>query len=200
MTTLATEPTDPRIRRTQTLLREALGKLLDTRSFEDISVQDIADLATVNRVTFYDHYDDKHALLECMVAYRFLELLRKRGVTFEGSCSSALGGLVLGLCDYLAEIPGLVTGVPGRIQPHLESAVISVVRQIVLQGIRRHPPAGNASPEMLASTVSWGLYGAAKEWVTAPDRCPSEQVVNTIVGLFAGFFPPSGERAVAGPS
>ncbi len=191
MTPLATEPIDPRVRRTQALLREALGKLMETKSFEDVSVQDIADLATVNRVTFYDHYADKHALLECMVAYRFLQLLERRGVVFEGGCASALGGLVLGLCDYLAEVRGLQGDAPGRIQPHLESAVISVVRKFVLQGVRQHPPAGNASPEMVAATVSWALYGAAREWAMTPGRCPSEQVVGTIVGLVAGVFPPA---------
>jgi AcrR family transcriptional regulator len=189
--TVATEPIDPRIRRTQALLREALASLMETTPFDAISVQDIADRATVNRVTFYDHYDDKVALLECMVAFRFIELLEKRGVTFEGSCASALGGLVLGLCDYLAEIPGRSQGPLPRIEPHLESAVIRVVRQFVLQGIRRHPPAGNVSAEMLASTVSWGLYGAAQEWAMTPGRCPSEQAVGTIVALVAGVFPPA---------
>lgn len=191
MTSLATETIDPRVRRTQALLREALGQLMETRSFEDISVQDITDRATINRVTFYDHYDDKHALLECLVAYRFQELLGRRGVAFEGGCASALGGLVLGLCDYLAEVPGLAKEGPGRIPPHLESALISVVRNFVLQGVRQHPPAGSASPEMVAATVSWALYGAAREWVVTPGRCPSEQVVGTIVALVAGVFPPA---------
>jgi AcrR family transcriptional regulator len=191
VTPLAAEPIDPRIRRTKALLREALAKLMETKSFEDVSVQNIADRATVNRVTFYDHYDDKHALLECLVASRFLELLERRGVSFEGSCASTLSGLVLGLCDYLAEIPGPANDPPGRIQPHLESAVIGVVRHFVLQGFRQHPPAGNASPEMVASTVSWGLYGAAKEWIMTPNRCPSEQVMVTIVALVSGLFPPA---------
>src|SRR3984885_7460108 len=93
---------DPRIRRTRQLLHHALEKLLKEKDFEKISVQDIADTATVNRVTFYDHFPDKFALLECVVGSRFNELLAKREVKFDGTCSSALTGIVLAVGDYLA--------------------------------------------------------------------------------------------------
>src|ERR1700712_4637873 len=103
MTEPAEAIVDPRIRRTRLLLQQALGSLLETREFETISVQEIAEAATVNRATFYDHYPDKFALLECMVAARFQELLDRRGVKFGGGCASALKAIVLGVCDYLAE-------------------------------------------------------------------------------------------------
>src|ERR1700730_8157212 len=99
------EIVDPRIRRTRQLLHNALGKLLKEKDFEKISVQDIADAATVNRVTFYDPFPDKFALLECIVGSCFNEWLAKRDVKFEGTCPSALTGVVLAVCDYLAGTP-----------------------------------------------------------------------------------------------
>jgi AcrR family transcriptional regulator len=86
------EVLDPRIRRTRHLLQQALGKLLETKEFEKISVQDIAEAATLNRATFYDHYPDKFALLESMVAGRFHEFLAARRVVFNAGCASALRG------------------------------------------------------------------------------------------------------------
>ena len=62
----ATEATDPRILRSRRMLMEALARLLIKKEFEDISVQDIADEATLNRATFYLHYPDKNALLQAM--------------------------------------------------------------------------------------------------------------------------------------
>ena len=62
------EVRDPRIRRTRHLLQGALGKLMQSKNIEEISVQDITDAATVNRATFYDHYTDKYALLDALVA------------------------------------------------------------------------------------------------------------------------------------
>jgi AcrR family transcriptional regulator len=174
---------DPRIRRTRLLLQQALEKQLETQEFEKISVQDIADAATVNRATFYDHYSDKFALLECLVGTRFHELLERRGVRFDGGCSSALKAIVLGVCDYLAAIPGLECERQRQMEPHMESAVIAVVRRMLLGGLEKHPPAGGVSAEMMATTLSWAIFGAAKEWVRTPNRCSSEEIVETVVGL-----------------
>lgn len=55
--------TDPRILRTRKLLRDALMSLLHEQRFDTITVQQIADRATINRATFYLHYADKHDLL-----------------------------------------------------------------------------------------------------------------------------------------
>ena len=58
---------DPRVTRTRKLIRDALGSLLAENNFEAITVQDIAERATVNRATFYAHFTDKFALLDAMI-------------------------------------------------------------------------------------------------------------------------------------
>jgi AcrR family transcriptional regulator len=179
---------DPRIRRTRLLLQQALEKLLETQEFEKISVQDIADAATVNRATFYDHYADKFALLESLVGTRFHELLERRKVRFDGGCASALKAIVLGVCDYLAGIPGLECERQRQMEPHMESAVIAVVRLMLLAGLQRHPPPGEVSPEMMATTLGWAIFGAAKEWVRTPNRCTSEEIAETVVGLVGSMM------------
>ena len=57
---------DPRIRRTRQMLFQAFQDLLAEKTFDLISVQDIAERSTLNRATFYDHFTDKFALLEAM--------------------------------------------------------------------------------------------------------------------------------------
>src|SRR3954447_314289 len=54
---------DPRVLRTRRLLQDALLSLAREQSLDEISVADIADRATVNRSTFYQHYPDKETLL-----------------------------------------------------------------------------------------------------------------------------------------
>ncbi|MBV8674308.1 MAG: TetR family transcriptional regulator [Acidobacteriaceae bacterium] len=185
---------DPRIRRTRHLLQQALEKLLEAKDFESISVQDITEAATLNRATFYDHYSDKFALLECLVARQFLGLLAQRDVKFDGSCPSALRGIVLGVCDYVAGIPG--TERQRQLEPHLESAVVSVVRQMILEGLRQHSAERKACPEMIAATAAWAIYGAAKEWARMPERVPSEEIADTIMGLALPIFGVDGAAAV----
>ena len=188
MADICQENVDPRVRRTRLLLQQALGKLLETKEFDQISVQDIAEAATVNRATFYDHYNDKSALLECMVGTRFGELLEARGIRFDGGCASALRGMVLGVCDYLASMPWAECERRLRTAPNLESAVIAVVRRMILDGLQRHPPPSDVAPEILAATLSWAIYGAAKEWVSTPGRSSSEEIAETVMGLVGPMF------------
>ena len=190
-----TDTLDPRIRRTRELLQQALGRLLETREFEKISVQEITDAAGVNRATFYAHYPDKFALLECLVAGRFHALLSERGIVFDGTCSAALCGIVVGVCDYLAKTldpaPGMDSERQRQLEPHLESAVVAVVRGMLLDGMKRHPAASGDSPELLAATASWAIYGAAKEWVRTPQRAPSEEMAATVVRLIGPITQPA---------
>ena len=73
------EATDPRILRSRRMLMEALVNLLNKKEFEDISIQEIVDEATLNRATFYLHYADKNALLQAMTATRFRDLRAHAG-------------------------------------------------------------------------------------------------------------------------
>lgn len=174
---------DPRIRRTRLLLQESLDKLLKEKDFEEISVQDIAAAATVNRVTFYDHYPDKFALLECLVGSRFQQLLANRAVQFDGSCASALSGIVLAVCDYLAAAPGIDHDRQRLMEPHFESAVIAVVRRMLLEGVKKRPVARPLPDEVIATSLTWAIYGAAQEWVRTPNRPASEEIVGPLVQL-----------------
>ena len=172
---------DPRIRRTRQLLQQALGKLLETKDFEKISVQDIAEAATLNRATFYDHYPDKFALLECVVASRFHELLTERKVSFDGTCAWALRAMALGVCDFLTQMQG--PDYARQLDPHTESAIISVVRKMILEGLKLHPSQSATAPEMIAATTSWAMYGAVKEWTQTPDRGAPDEIASTVMTL-----------------
>jgi AcrR family transcriptional regulator len=178
----AAEGLDPRVRRTRQMLQQALEKLLKIKGFDEISVQDIADAATVNRATFYDHYCDRFSLLECMVAERFDELLTERKVQY-GTCASDLIATVLAVCEYLMG----VMGPSGErvLEPRMESAIIGVLQRLFLDGVKRHPRGDAAPPEIVAATVSWAIYGASKEWARMPDRRPPEEIAAIIANLVA---------------
>ena len=186
------EAVDPRIRRTRALLQNGLAELLKSKTFEKISVADIADAATLNRATFYDHYPDKYALLDGLVSRRFDELLARRGVAFDGTCEGALSATVLAVCDYLQSVPWIEATERIAAQSHLEAAIVAVVRRTLLAGMVRERRDGAASSEMLATAVSWAIYGAAKEWLGEPDRCTSREVAGTIASLMTPLL----ERAV----
>ncbi len=65
------EHTDLRIQRTRILLCNTLINLIAEKGFDAISMKDIAERATINRATFYRHFEDKYAL----VTYIFKEAI-----------------------------------------------------------------------------------------------------------------------------
>ncbi len=56
-------PEDKRIRKTRELLRCSLRKILEEKSFEDVTVTEICKEADISRITFYARYKDKDELL-----------------------------------------------------------------------------------------------------------------------------------------
>lgn len=62
---------DPRVLRTRQIIIEAFRALLQTKGFDALTIKDIAQKATINRATFYAHYEDKFALLDEIASQGF---------------------------------------------------------------------------------------------------------------------------------
>ena len=173
------ETTDPRILRSRRMLMDSLARLLTKKEFEDISVQEIADEADLNRATFYLHYPDKAALLQSMTDLRFRSLLERRNISFT-DCEGALRAMVLGVCDYLAE----TTGCPGQLaRIPLEGSIIPVIEGMFREGLARHAMAPGADAALQATTAAWAIFGAARRWFQTSDRIPAEEMAAKIAAL-----------------
>ncbi len=173
------ETTDPRILRSRRMLMDALAKLLTKKEFEDISVQEIADEATLNRATFYLHYPDKNALLQGMTEVRFRDLMERRGITFT-DCHGALRAIALGVCDYLTEnssCPAQLARMP------VEGSIIPVVEGMFKEGLSLHGLAPGVDAALLATTAAWAVFGAARYWFQTPDRIPAEELAAKIEAM-----------------
>src|ERR1700676_2515584 len=174
------ERLDPRIRRTRQLLQGALRKLLEQIEFDKISVQDITEAATVNRATFYAHYEDKFALLGELIRVTFLDLLAQRGAKFDGGCFHVI---ILAVCDYLSELQKSHSFNQHQFVPFVEATVIDQIRIVLLDGFQRHPVERNIPAEMIAATASWAIYGAVKQWINTAERVSAEEFVDVAVEL-----------------
>src|SRR5271156_6672667 len=176
--------TDPRILRSRRMMMDSLVSLLSKKEFEDISVQEIADEATLNRATFYLHYPDKNALLRAMTAERFRGLIARRGLSFT-NCDGALRAIALGVCDYLAE----TAGCPGQLaKMPLEGSIIPVVEDMFRKGAGEHSLKPGVDPELLATSAAWAIFGAASRWYQTPDRISAEEMAGKIETMVKPVF------------
>ncbi len=166
------------------MLMDALAALLQRKAYEDISIQEIADEATLNRNTFYLHYPDKTALLQAMTETRFRRLIALRGISFT-DCNGALRAIALGVCDYLTEL----TNCPakGALIP-LEGSIIPVVEGMFLEGAAHHAAVPGISAALIATTAAWGVFGAARRWHQSSERIPAEQMAAKIEAMVKPVF------------
>ena len=175
---------DPRIRRTRQMLFQAFQDLLGEKAFDLISVQDITERSTLNRATFYDHYNDKFALLEAMVAGGFHEFLDARQLQYHTGCPSALEAIVLATCDFLSQAH--CQGKCDRqtsFEPLMDAAITKAIHRLLLDGLQKAEQPLPACPELVAAAAGAAICGAVKHWFSLPDRPPAKVVAPQIVKL-----------------
>jgi AcrR family transcriptional regulator len=177
------EHLDPRVRRTRQLLLQAFTGLLATKDFEAISVQDIAEKATVNRATFYDHFPDKFALLDYLIEDGFRQVLQAKMKDATPADPEGLRRIILALCDYLQELGKRCPKHQRQFEPMVESKIKSLVRDVLLSAMKcpKHLDEYPA-PELAATMASWAMYGAALEWSRNKAQ-PAEDFAVTVLPL-----------------
>jgi len=95
---------DPRVKRTHQLLQQALQELSQEKCFASITVQDIAERATLNRATFYAHFEDKYELVDSIIRKQFQREVASKlppGSRWEVTTLRVLIGAVF---DFLPEV------------------------------------------------------------------------------------------------
>lgn len=174
LTSSAEERVDPRIRRTRTLLREALLAHLQEKSFEAVSIADITSRATVNRATFYSHYPDKFALLEDMIRGQVRECVLG-GDPLEGHAPRALLRAVgTRVFDFAAR--------------HGECKLDSGSETIFVRSIARELQSvlGAYLSEASSVVAAAALAGVAMKYRCSGKGRPSREAIEEIVDVLVG--------------
>ncbi len=182
---------DPRVIRTRQLILQAFINLFHEKSFEEITVQDIADRATINRVTFYAHFQDKFALLE----YTIRELIRQRlynhlpeGIPFS---RENLARLILTVCEFLTEIQRVCPPPHGQMETLMEKQIKAELYEIMRAWLVESPPDSFKSGptlEQTAMVTSWAIYGTAVQWVKEKREKSAEEYVEQVLPLILKFI------------
>ncbi len=85
---------DLRVKKNNKLLTEALSRLLEKKSFDDISVVEICNEAMLSRSAFYDHFKDKYDLFSYSVNCMIEELIEKNDISLQQSLKDAMINMI----------------------------------------------------------------------------------------------------------
>ncbi|WP_165864030.1 TetR/AcrR family transcriptional regulator [Capsulimonas corticalis] len=182
----ANEPSDPRVRRTRALLQNALRDLLHEKKFGVISVQDIAERATVNRATFYAHFDDKYALLSCVLRSELGAKLWSRFPKPTPLTCESLTLLAAAVFEFIGEMR---TQCPDSARD-MENTMGSILQEEIYEFIDTWLRIGGLAPplrgqprETVATVFSWSIYGAAHRWSRSDRKQTAEDAAREISAL-----------------
>jgi AcrR family transcriptional regulator len=181
----AVNEADPRVKRTRKLLQDALVELLAEKSFDAITVQDIAERSTINRATFYAHFVDKYELFACYSRVWFRKALRQHLDDAATLSRSNLRLLILASMEALAELDDHCRPTE-TMKPLVMSAVQEELSALLLSWLEQAPPC--ATPrhvpfETTAAGLSWAIFGTALDWSRMPERSPAEPTASRIADL-----------------
>ena len=167
----AVKKLDPRVIRTRQLLRDALVSLIAEKGFDAITVQDIVDRATLNRATFYLHYQDKHELLIKSLHDEIDELMADIGPA-EDSDQLVVEGPrrpIVKVFQHVAQharFYQVMMGAAGV--PSFIAAVRDYIAEITLHWLTLLQPDPEKSIvplEIVANSLSWSLLGVLIWWL-----------------------------------
>ncbi len=180
---------DPRVTRTRQLLLQAFRALMSEKSFQSITVQDITERATVNRVTFYAHFQDKYALLEYTIREMIQQRLRNQLPEGSGYCQENLALLILTVCEFLDEMGRHCPPPYGQLEPLMEKQIKVAIYEILQGWLVENTslaPQSRSAPEQAAMIASWAIYGAAVQWIQKEQREPAEEYVEQVLPFILG--------------
>lgn len=177
---------DPRVKRTRELILQSfMGLLEQKKNIYSISVQDITSHATVNRSTFYAHFQDKYAFLECWMSDKFRKIVELRLPDYTLTGTDDLRTLIQVTFEFLARLRQYMT--PGDVQfePMLEVAIQKEVERLLLRWLREkgEMQASNAESmiETKAEVISWGIFGSAVQWSRNPRQRTAEAMTREVL-------------------
>jgi AcrR family transcriptional regulator len=178
---------DPRVRRTRKLLQAALLELLQEKSFASISIQEIAERATVNRATFYTHFADKYALADSIIREQFMQAIVARLPSAPGWSRSSLRILIRAVFDFLSEFQSHCKPTDRQFDPLMERAVQQELTHLLLDWLRRASDGMDlrerVRPETLAAVMSWAMFGTAAEWSQQERRPSAEEMTEQVAQI-----------------
>lgn len=180
---------DPRVKRTRGLIVRAFGELVAEKGHRGLTVQEIAERATVNRATFYDHFRDQYELLDYFMSESFRDKLRRRLPERPGLDEESLRALVLTTCDFLSGLETSCRTSDRQFRPFIEAQVASEIYEVLLGWIEAAPQEANgrpAAPEVTASVVGWAIFGAGVRGSRDGTAWSEERFADQVLSVIAG--------------
>ena len=194
------EREDPRVLRTRQLLLQAFSDLFSEKGFHAMTVQDITERARVNRGTFYTHFEDKYAILECWLREQFQQRVAST-VLISGLWSPGTFRLLIQrVVEWFTQLHQSTRSAERSLIPLVATTLQEALFELLWQGFKSVAGSGldqQLDLETVAMVTSWAIFGTGfqcfHQWdeqtaVLAPEELAS-QVTRVLMRGLAQTLP-----------
>ena len=158
--------TDLRITKTYAALENAFISLMEEKSFDDISVQELCDLALIRRTTFYKHFSDKYEYLDFFIQNIRNELVQEN-LPLNGASQEEYYKITSEkIIEWFKKNEVIVRRV---LQSNGKSLLKQMVEELIyndmLSLLKQAEVGSIIKPEIYASFISGGMIQVVQRWI-----------------------------------
>lgn len=181
---------DRREARTLGTIREAFLDLLKKKPIEKISVGELCEKADIHRSTFYRHYTDIYALMDCIYddAYHeiftsFASSMQRRSYDFDNTGYS----MILAVCAMTEKKQKYYRMLLfSRNSPLMQNLANGICELYLKEHLSSYKP--GPEPSLHYRYLAYGIIGVWTSWIRDGCKIPKEQVARAIKKQMDGFF------------
>ena len=189
---------DPRVIRTRKLLKESILSLIPEKSFSAITIKEITNRATLNRVTFYLHYNDKLDLLQDASYQIWDELVQSYSQYMNDSSPEASYNIILANFQHFQKHELFYKAVLQR------DGVLQLVRSMEdyiyhsnlkrIQGPEEESGEITLETEILLRHLASGFVGVASWWLENDQPLTPDEMADRLANLYLKGYRPQFSR------
>lgn len=178
---------DRRIEKSRQAIMDAFTKLMLEKDFEKITINEIAELANVNRGTVYSHYIDIFDLLnQCIENHinKLFENCQSKGNATNISCKDSLGRTFTYLEKHALFYSKMLTSKSATtFRNRLHALMVkSVEEQLALSGLTK-----DVNQEIMVQYFASATIGVIEWWVTHSMPYPAEYMAEQLLSLMERY-------------
>lgn len=186
---------DRRIQKTRETIKNAFIELLNEKGFWNISVNEVAERADINRGTFYLHYQDKFDLFEKYVDELLSELTSQikplnqekdqRKNEIEDNDNNIYELFFKHFQEYSSFYKPILSFKGG---PYFYTRFIEIIKEFYLQQYTKLPYNQKLDKEILISFVAHAQLGVISSWIQEDMTKTPEYMGEQLSVLFSSFL------------
>lgn len=175
---------DRRVRKTKKAIRHAFAELLSKKDINDITIRDIADLADINRKTFYNYYSGIYEIvdeIENEIVSAFESVLGEVDLKRDLKDSYRIFERLTAIINTDLDFYGHLLSMHGNVS--LVSKTVTMLKAKTKEAFQSQIEMDDMTADIVLEYAITGIVAVYQQWFNSDHRQSIEEISGTISTL-----------------